>query len=205
MPNSPGADDNASGLAVMLEAARMLTTIPLNGEIRFIAFCLEEENLLGSLAYVAQLKAAGQALTGAIVLECVGFTSSQEGSQQKPPGVPIPVPSTGDFLAVIGNTASSTLVAGCEAAVKAQVADLKTVPLVVPGNGEQLPDTRRSDHAAFWHHGYPAIMLTDTANFRNPNYHRSTDTIETLDPTFMTQVANAVTVMAIGVTGRSPS
>jgi acetylornithine deacetylase/succinyl-diaminopimelate desuccinylase-like protein len=88
---SPGADDNASGLAVLLEVARtLMMKTPLNGEVRFIGFCLEEHNLLGSMAYATQLKATGQALMGAIVLECVGFTSSQEGSQQKPPGVPIP-------------------------------------------------------------------------------------------------------------------
>ncbi|MGH7229904.1 MAG: M20/M25/M40 family metallo-hydrolase [Nitrospiraceae bacterium] len=197
IPKSPGADDNASGLAVMLEAARKLVKVPLNGEVRFIAFCLEEHNLLGSLAYAAHLKETRQALMGAIVLECVGFTSSQDGSQQKPPGVPIAVPTTGDFLAVVGNTASSTLAAGFEAAAKKHVPELKTVPLVVPGNGEQLPDTRRSDHAAFWHYGYPAIMLTDTANFRNPNYHRPTDTIDTLDFMFMVRIAKALTAAVI--------
>ena len=82
-----------------------------------------------------------------------------------------------------------------EGAAKRHVPDLKTVSLIVPGNGEQLPDTRRSDHAAFWHHGYPAIMLTDTANFRNPHYHRSTDTLETLDLDFMRKVSKTVTAM----------
>ncbi|MDH5669937.1 MAG: M28 family peptidase, partial [Nitrospira sp.] len=67
------------------------------------------------------------------------------------------------------------------------------VPLVVPGNGEVLPDTRRSDHTAFWEQGFPAVMLTDTANFRNPNYHRPTDTIDTLNLNFMASVADAVT------------
>jgi hypothetical protein len=164
---------------------------------------LEEEHLLGSLAYVAHLREAGQSLTGAIVLECVGFTSSQDGSQQKPPGVPIAVPTTGNFLAIVGNTASSKLVAGFEAAARKHVPDLKTFPLVVAGNGEQLPDTRRSDHAAFWHYGYPAIMLTDTSNFRNPHYHQPTDTIDTLDITFMIRIADAVTSAAIDLVKRS--
>jgi aminopeptidase YwaD len=202
--HSPGADDNASGLAVMLETARSLVKVSLSGEVRFIAFCLEEENLLGSLAYAAHLRESGQFLTGAIVLECVGFTSSQEGSQQKPPGVPIAVPTMGDFLAIVGNTASSRLVTGFEAAAKKHVPDLKTLPLVVTGNGEQLPDTRRSDHAAFWHYGYPAIMLTDTSNFRNAHYHQPTDTIDTLDITFMTRIADAVTAAAIELVKRSP-
>jgi Zn-dependent M28 family amino/carboxypeptidase len=66
------------------------------------------------------------------------------------------------------------------------------VPLVVPGNGELLPDTRRSDHTSFWEHGLPAVMLTDTANFRNPHYHRPTDTIDTLNLDFMAAVADGV-------------
>ncbi|MBD0305147.1 MAG: M20/M25/M40 family metallo-hydrolase [Nitrospiraceae bacterium] len=201
VPHCPGADDNGSGLAVMLEVAQSLAEMSSDGNVRFIAFCLEEENLLGSLAYAAHLKQTHQMIRGAIVLECVGFTSLRDGSQQKPPGVPIAVPTTGDFLAVIGNTASSKLVAGFEAVAKKHVPDLKTVPLVVPGNGEKLPDTRRSDHAAFWHYGYPAIMLTDTANFRNPNYHRPTDSIDTLDFAFMSKVAAAVAATTIELAG----
>ena len=84
---------------------------------------------------------------------------------------------------------------------KACVPDLKTVTLTVPGNGELLPDTRRSDHAAFWHYGYPAVMLTDTANFRNPHYHRPTDTLDTLNLEFMEQVAAAVTAAASDLAG----
>jgi hypothetical protein len=110
-----------------------------------------------------------------------------------PPGVPIAVPTVGDFLAIVGNTASAALVAAVKGAAKERVPDLKTVALMVPGNGELLPDARRSDHAAFWHYGYPAVMLTDTANFRNPNYHASTDTIETLDLGFMEKVAQTIT------------
>ncbi len=194
---SPGADDNASGMAVMLEVARSLRGASLNREVRFIAFCLEEEDLLGSLAYAASLRASDQELYGAIVLECVGYTSSDKGSQRKPPRTPIAVPSVGDFLAIVGNSASAKLVAAVEGAAKQQVPDLKTVSLVVPGNGELLPDTRRSDHAAFWQYGYPAVMLTDTADFRNPHYHRPTDTLDTLDLHFMQRVATAVTAAAL--------
>jgi aminopeptidase YwaD len=87
------------------------------------------------------------------------------------------------------------LVASLSEAAKVHAADLKTMSLLVPGQGELLPDTRRSDHAAFWAHGYPAVMLTDTANFRNPHYHRPTDTIETLDFTFMERLVNVLTAM----------
>ena len=198
---SPGADDNASALAVMLEAARCLRDFPSSREVRFIAFCLEEEDLLGSLAYASWLRESKQEIAGAIVLECVGYARTEEGSQHTPPGVPITVPSVGDFLAIVGNQASAKLAAAVEGAAKERVPDLKTVALTVPGNGELLPDTRRSDHAAFWHYGYPAIMLTDTANFRNPHYHRSTDTLETLDLGFMEKIACAVTAAALDLAG----
>ncbi len=202
VPGSPGADDNASALAVLLEAARRLRSFPLSREVRFVAFSLEEEDLLGSLAYVSSLREDGQEICGAIVLECVGYACATEGSQRTPPGVPFAVPTVGDFLAIVGNTASAALVAAVEGAARERVPDLKTATLVVPGNGEFFPDTRRSDHAAFWHHGYPAVMLTDTANFRNPNYHASTDTIETLDLGFMEKVAQTTTAAVIHLCAR---
>lgn len=189
---SPGADDNASGLAVMLEAARCLRTTRLRRAVHFIAFNLEEAELLGSLAYAAWLREREETLYGAIVLECVGYASSDPGSQHVPPGLPLAIPSIGDFLGIVGNQQSAGLVRTIEEAAKRSVDDLKTVSLVVPGQGESFPDTRRSDHAAFWAHGYPAVMLTDTANFRNPHYHQPTDVIETLDLEFMDKVVRLV-------------
>jgi len=197
--DTPGADDNASGLAVMLKAARNLRGASLAYEVRFIAMCLEEQDLLGSLAYAASLREANEEIAGAIVLECVGYTSDRIGSQIAPPGMPVTIPSVGDFLGIVANTASAGLAKSFEQAANREAAELKTVSLVVPAKGEQLPDTRRSDHAAFWHYGYPALMLTDTANFRNPHYHRPTDTFETLDLTFMQRVARAVTAAAISL------
>nr|MBI3612017.1 M28 family peptidase [Nitrospirota bacterium] len=190
---SPGADDNASGLAVLLETARSLTGRPLACEVRFIGFCLEEENLLGSRAYAARLRTTNQPIQGMIALECVGYASAEPGSQRIPPGVPIPVPTIGDFLGVIGNEAAAHLVTALAQAASGLVPALKTVPLLVPGRGEQLPDVRRSDHAAFWDEDYPAVMLTDTADFRNPHYHRPTDTIETLNFAFMERTVGCLT------------
>jgi aminopeptidase YwaD len=195
VPESPGADDNASGLAVLLDVAWRLRDVLLKRPVRFIGFCLEEEDLLGSLAYVSGLKAANEAILGAVVLECVGYACSEEGTQRAPVGLPIAVPSVGDFLAIVGNTASAELAAAIERSATQHVPELKTLSLLVPEQGELLPDTRRSDHAAFWHFGYQAVMLTDTANFRNPHYHRSTDTLDTLDLTFIGQVSQAVAEM----------
>lgn len=195
---SPGADDNASALAVLLETAGRLRHMERSREILCIAFCLEEEGLLGSLAYAAALNAAARDILGAVVLECVGFASDAEGSQTVPPGTPIAAPTTGNFLAVVGNSASAGLATAVTEAARPHV---PVVPLVIPGQGELLPDTRRSDHAAFWHYGLPAVMLTDTANFRNPNYHRPTDTLETLNLDFLTDVTAAVTSIASRLAG----
>ncbi len=207
VPGSPGADDNASGLAVLLETARALREARLAAEVRFIAFCLEEEDLLGSRAYVTHLRERREPIAGAIVLECVGCCRHEEGSQTIPPGIPIAVPSVGNFLAVIGNEAATPLVGACVRAAGLPDHALPTVPLIVPGQGQALPDTRRSDHAAFWDEDLPAVMLTDTANFRNAHYHQTTDTIDTLDFSFMAQVARmlAATVVALaGETAASP-
>lgn len=197
---SPGADDNASGLAVLLETAARLSRAARPRELRYIAFGLEEDNLLGSRAYAADLRKARQEIHGAIVLECVGYARQEEGAQRKPPGLPIEIPTTGDFLGVIGNDSAKHLVAAIRTAAGRPGITLKTVPLVVPGRGEKLPDTRRSDHAAFWDEGYPAVMLTDTANFRNPHYHQPTDTMATLDFRFMAGVADAVAAAVLALT-----
>ena len=133
------------------------------------------------------------------MLECVGYASTAAGSQRTPAGVPIDVPTVGDFLGVIGNEASSALVKSFERVANRDVAALKTVSLIVPGQGEMLPDARRSDHAAFWEYGFPALMLTDTADYRNPHYHQPTDTIETLDLEFLEKVADALAAAAVGV------
>ena len=197
---SPGADDNASALAVLLDVARQVVNVRLQRPVRLIAFCLEEENLLGSRAYAAHLTATQQSILGAIVLECVGYTRDEEGSQKIPPGVPVTVPTVGNFLAVIGNQGSHALTMVVEQAMKSRI---PVVPLVVPGNGELLPDTRRSDHTSFWEQGFPAVMLTDTANFRNPNYHQPTDTIETLNLDFMAQVADGVAAAVMELAGNT--
>jgi len=112
------------------------------------------------------------------------------------------VPTVGNFLAVIGNQSSSSLTMAVE---QAMISHLPVVPLIVPGHGELLPDTRRSDHTPFWEAGFPAVMLTDTANFRNPHYHRPTDTIETLNLGFMAAVADGVAAAIMELAGQDRS
>ena len=201
---SPGADDNASGLAVLLEVASRLRARPLARPVWLVAFCLEEQDRLGSQAFASRLKAEGRELAGAIILECVGFARSEAGTQQVPPAVPIAVPTQGDFLAIVGNEASKSLVLQLEQDARQHEPRLKTLSLLVPGRGEAMPHTRRSDHASFWDAGYPAVMLTDTANFRNPHYHRETDTRDTLNLEFLSNVATTVTATAIQMAGARP-
>src|SRR6476660_817795 len=100
---SPGADDNASALAVLLEAADRLRHLVVARPVWLAAFCLEEQGLLGSRAFISGLKQTGQLLGGAIVLECVGYASRDAGSQRTPPGVPIAIPTVGNFLGIVGN------------------------------------------------------------------------------------------------------
>ena len=201
---SPGADDNASGLVVLLEVASALRAHSLLRPVWLVAFCLEEQDRLGSQAFASRLKAERRELAGVIILECVGFTRSEVGTQQIPPGVPIAVPTQGDFLAIVGNEGSRALVTQLEQEAKRYVNQLKPLSLVVPGRGEAMPDTRRSDHASFWDAGYPAVVLTDTANFRNPHYHRATDTVDTLNLEFLSKVAAMVTATAIHIAGVRP-
>jgi Zn-dependent M28 family amino/carboxypeptidase len=201
VPDSPGADDNASGLAVLLEMAARLRKLAFSRPVWLVGFCLEEQDRLGSRALAARLKADGQALAGVIILECVGFSSSRPASQQVPPGVPQAVPTVGDFLAIVGNESARDLVQAIERSAMSRAPVLKTQSLIVPGCGEVLPHTRRSDHASFWDANYPAVMLTDTANFRNPHYHRETDTVETLNVRFLVGVIDTVTAVTAELAG----
>ncbi len=188
---SPGADDNASGLAVMLEAARVLAAGEAAADVAFVAFDLEEVGFVGSGHLAQKFRKAGVPVR-ALILECVGYADPTPGSQSVPAGLPIRISDRGDFLAVIGNDASSQMYREFRDAAAQHVPELPMEGLVVPGTGEAFPFVRRSDHVPFWEHGFPALMLTDTADFRNPHYHRSTDRLETLTPAFMAGVTRAV-------------
>ena len=189
---SPGADDNASGVAVMLEAARLLSSIPLSVPLVFIGFAQEEQHCLGSTLYAIKARRMGVRIRGVVVLECVGYASQKPDSQQPLKGLPVAIPDTGNFLGVVGNPEAAGLKERFEKAAGRYVPDLPLVGLLVPDAGHGFPDTRRSDHAPFWDAGYPALMMTDTANFRNPAYHQLGDTLETLDLSYMVKVTKAV-------------
>jgi Zn-dependent M28 family amino/carboxypeptidase len=195
---TPGADDNASGVAVMLEIARVLARFSFERTINFIGVSLEEnENddepcsgTRGSQALAAYAREIGWNISGVIVLESVAY-AGENVVQTKPVGLPVLIPEVGNFVAVISNEHSQQIARGFAQAVERYRVDLPFVDLTVPGNGEQIPDSRRSDHAPFWDAGYKAIMVTDTTNFRSPHYHRPTDTLETLNLEFAAKVCCA--------------
>ena len=192
VPGSPGADDNASGVAVLLEAARLLCQIErLRSQILFCAFNLEELNMIGSAALAKKLKAAGAKVEAMISLEMVGYTDPRPGRQKYPVGLSWMYPDRGDFIGVIGNWNSNILLRRFAASMR-QVSGLQIETLSVPGNGMLIPAVRLSDHSPFWDLGYPALMVTDTSFYRNPYYHGPSDTIDTLDFDFMAQVCEGV-------------
>lgn len=189
---SPGADDNASGVAVMLEAARRLVDLDRPGPWGFIGFAQEEQHCLGSTLYAIKARRSGLPIQGMIALECVGYASHKPGSQQRLREIPVAIPDLGNFLGVVSNPEAAALKRRFEVTAARFVSDLPLVSFMVPDAGHGLPDTRRSDHAPFWDAGYPALMLTDTANFRNPWYHHPGDRLETLDLPYMVKVTKAI-------------
>jgi Zn-dependent M28 family amino/carboxypeptidase len=195
---SPGADDNASGVAVLLEAANIISKLKLNKNVQFSAFTLEEPQpqtihfLIGSDLFAKESKRLKRSYKAVFILESVGYTDNEEGSQVTPPFVRSPVPKKGNFLGVIANRKSQSIMEAFCSISDQYVPELSVVPYKVPFNGRIIPETRFSDHASFWDQGYPALMLTDTAMFRNPHYHTSHDRYETLDFDFMLNVTKAV-------------
>jgi Zn-dependent M28 family amino/carboxypeptidase len=195
---TPGADDNASGVAVLLELAEILNSLQFERSLQFVGVNLEEnarENdpqsgTRGSRALAMHAREQGWEIEGVVVLESVAYAGDSV-IQTAPPGIPVEVPAVGDFIAVVGNEDSLGLVQGFAHAIDRYRVPLSHISLAVPGTGELIPDTRRSDHAPFWDHGYRAIMVTDTTNFRNPHYHKQSDRLETLNLPFAAAVCRA--------------
>ncbi len=187
VPGSPGADDNASAVAVLLEVARHVQWASLGSTVRLVAFSLEEYGYVGSIHHAKKAREKGDQVVGMFSLEMVGFT----GTKQSYPYYMDPkhYPNVGDFIGIVGNERSEGFLEALRRILKIHVPELPAEFLVVPRNGEGLEEVRLSDHSPFWDQGFPALMWTDTAFLRNPHYHRPTDRIETLDFEFMRKVA----------------
>lgn len=199
--NSPGADDNGTGIAALLELARVLGKHNYSKTLVLVAFDMEEIGLAGSIHFVKNLSPTTE-VEGAIILETVGYIDEKEGSQKIPKGFPQLYKQQvekvqrsgfkGDFITVIHNGKArklASLFAGAnqlltEAVPLVFLRDPLDLPILGPLLRRLVPALKnllRSDHVPFWQAGIPAIQLTDTANFRNPHYHQPTDTLETVN------------------------
>jgi len=191
--DSPGADDNASGVAALLELARLLAGTTLPRTVRFVAFANEEAPFfygdeMGSNLYAARAQAQGEHVEAMLSLETLGYFTDQPGSQRYPFPFSLFYPDTGNFIGFVGNLSSRSLVRKAVGAFRASTA--------FPSEGVAAPSgiegIHWSDHWSFWEAGYPAIMVTDTAPFRYPHYHTSTDTPGQLDYTGLARVTSGL-------------
>jgi len=189
-----GADDNASAVAVLLETARTMQNTEKKGiDLTFVAFALEEPPVygtkyMGSRVFASKAKQEGKAIDGMICLEMVGYTCQELGCQSYPfPMKFLGYPDDGTFIGIVGNVKSLFLNRKLKKSFQRNP-NLPVESLTVPFDGWILPSVRLSDHASFWSEGYRAVMVTDSAFFRNPNYHLPSDTMETLDFGFMAEL-----------------
>lgn len=190
---SPGADDNASGVAALLELARMLAGTALPRTVRFVAFANEEAPFfygdeMGSKLYAVRAQAQGERIEAMLSLETMGYFTDQPGSQRYPFPFSYLYPDTGNFIGFVGDLSSRPLVRQAVGAFRASTA-FPSEGVAAPGGMEGI---HWSDHWSFWQAGYPAIMVTDTAPFRYPHYHEATDTPEQLDYTGLARVTGGL-------------
>ena len=200
---SPGANDNGSGVAALLEIARLLAEQKLPRTVRFVAFVNEEPPFfyteeMGSRVYARRSRHRSESIIAMFSLECFGYYSDEPGSQQYPFPFGLFYPKVGNFIGFVGNLSSRTLVREAVAAFRRQT-PFPSEGTAAPG---WLAGVHWSDHWAFWKAGYPAIMVTDTALFRYDHYHSSTDTPDKLDYARLARVtvgiASVITELAGG-------
>jgi hypothetical protein len=198
-----GADDNASAVAVLLETARHLMALKgkkkLDLSVQFVSFALEEPPAfatrhMGSRVYARKAAEDGEKIDGMVCLEMVGYTNASPGCQRFPfPLMFLGYPKDGNWIGIVGNYHSREFTRALFRAFQSNP-HLPAVKLTVPFRGWLLPAVRLSDHSSFWDRGYKAVMVTDTAFFRNPHYHLPSDTMDKLDYGFMAQLVRSLVI-----------
>lgn len=182
VPGSPGADDNASGVAALLEIMRSLSGLQPRRTLRFVAFANEEHpgapaETMGSYVYARDCRASGENIVAMLSLEMLGVYSDDPGSQRYPQPFNLFYPEVANFIAFVTNSSYRKLVRKCVGLFRQHAR--------FPSEGGAAPsgmrDAGRSDHWGFWQFGYPALMVTDTSNFRYAHYHTARDTPDKLD------------------------
>jgi Zn-dependent M28 family amino/carboxypeptidase len=184
----------------MLACAKLLSGNAPRRAVCFAAFNREEEGLIGSTDFTASyLRETGIAVSGAHILEMVGYGTEAPGSQRLPAGLPIRIPDRGNFLGLIGDGASGDLMDAVLRKGKGSLPDFPVIGLKLdPGEEAGFSVLLRSDHVPFWKAGVPALMWTDTAEFRNPHYHQTTDAPDTLDYGFLLNVTKVLGASLLG-------
>ncbi|HUU40940.1 MAG TPA: M28 family peptidase [Desulfatiglandales bacterium] len=197
-----GADDNASAIAVQLETARHLQALKgqeLDLAVKFVSFALEEPPIfgtrhMGSKVYAGNARKEKEKIDGMICLEMVGYACHNPGCQDYPfPLMFLGYPKKGDFIGLVGNFNSMDFTNALFRGFK-QNPELPVVKLTVPFGGWLMPSVRLSDHSSFWDQGFKAVMITDSAFYRNPHYHLSSDTMEKLDYHFMAELVKSLLI-----------
>jgi hypothetical protein len=191
---SPGANDNASGVAALIELARLLRAKRLATPVRFVAFANEESPYfntgegMGSVEYVKGVDDPVKSIRFMLSLETVGLYRNEPGSQRYPPGIGLLYPDRGNFIAFVANPSSRSL-------LRDLVRNFRSVA-TIPSEGAALPASMPgvawSDQRSFWAAGIPAVMVTDTAPFRDQSYHQASDTPERLDYACMTRLVEGL-------------
>ena len=202
VPDGPGANDNASGIAALLEISRLLADKTHARTLRLVAFVNEEMPFsggeqMGSRVYAERSRQSGEQIKAMVSLETIGFYTDQADSQHYPFPFNHFYPDTGNFIGFVGNLSSWNLVRQSIGAFRASTA--------FPSEGVAAPDWIRgvawSDHASFWQAGYPAIMITDTAFFRYQHYHKESDTPDKLDYKSLARVTRGLVDVAAELAG----
>lgn len=198
---SPGANDNATGVAALLELARVFNAQNPNRTIRFVAFVNEEPpyfqtEQMGSRVYARRSRERGESIVAMISLETIGYYSDQENSQRYPFPFSWFYPSRGNFIGFVGNTSSRSLVRNAVRIFRGE-ADFPSEGVAAPG---WLTGIGWSDQWSFWKEGYSALMITDTALFRYPHYHRRSDTADKIDYDRFVRVVSGINTLVTDLT-----